>query len=81
MLRALCTTLGSWRAPLRNRVGMFFSARDYLADIKCTVAGTKFIEIRVPVIAGADDVKIFCLYSRGKTTGAGTVPVTLLIFQ
>jgi hypothetical protein len=58
-----------------------FSARDRFIDIECTVAGTKFIEIRIPVVAGADNIKVFFLFSRGKTAGAGTVPVTLLIFQ
>jgi hypothetical protein len=60
---------------------VLFPPNDRLIDIECTVTGTKIIEIRIPVVAGADYIKVFFLFSRGKTAGAGTVPVTLLIFQ
>ena len=40
-----------------------FSASDRFVYIKCTVAGTKIIEIRIPVVAGADNIKVFFPFS------------------
>jgi hypothetical protein len=57
------------------------SARNHFVYIKCTVTGAKIIEIGIPVITGADDVKVFLLFSRSEAARAGTVPVALLIFQ
>jgi hypothetical protein len=71
----------AWRAAFGNGSGCFPARCDLVTYIECTITGTKIIEIRIPVIAGADDVKILLLATGCKPARAGTVPVAFLIFQ
>jgi len=71
----------AWRAAFGNGFG-FFSAVCYIVtDIESTVTGTERIQIRIPVIAGTDDIEILSLFTGREPARACTVPVALFVFH
>lgn len=67
-------------AAIGHRTGYFPPVCNRVADIQGTVTGSEVIEIRIPVIAGADDIEILLFFAGRKPARAGRIPVTLLIF-
>src|SRR3970040_252714 len=67
-----------WWPSLRNTACRFFALQDSLGNVEGAIAPIIFIQIRVPVIAGTDNIHVFLLLSRSEP--AGTCPVAIPAF-
>jgi hypothetical protein len=80
-LRRRGFSLFGGRPPLRNRCQFPFSFEDLLRNVKGAVAGVIFGQVRIPIIARADNIQILFLFPRSQATGAGPVSIPAFIDQ
>jgi hypothetical protein len=67
--------------PLRDGLEFLLALQDGSGNIKGAVAGPVIIQIRVPIVAGADEVQVLVLITGSQAAGAGPVSVSFLIDQ
>jgi hypothetical protein len=74
---------GLWLgAPsLRHWLQILVAPGDLLRDVKSTIASAVLVQVRVAVVAGADDIQVFLSDPLGQATGTGRVAVSLLVGQ
>jgi hypothetical protein len=68
-------------APFRDGLEFLLPFQDCPGDIEGAVAAPVFIQVRVSVVAGADDVQVLLFVSRSQTAGAGPVSIPLFVDQ
>src|SRR5690606_5465571 len=55
----------SWWPSFRDGPDRDLIFQDRVADIEGTIAGIELIEVRIPVITGADDIPVLLAFSEG----------------
>jgi hypothetical protein len=69
------------RASFRDGLEFLLPLQDLPGDIEGAVAAPVFIQVRVPIVTGADDVQVLLFVSRSQTAGAGPVSIPLFVDQ
>jgi hypothetical protein len=66
------------RSPFWYLSDFFFSIDNFLGNVESAITCIELIEIRIPVITGADDVNVFFLFSFCEP--ARTCPISIPLF-
>ena len=67
--------------PFRDGLESLLSFQERPGNIEGAIAGPVIPQVRVPVIAGADDVQVLALIPGSQSAGTGPVAVSLLVDQ
>jgi hypothetical protein len=66
-------------AALRDGLGFLLASQYLIGDVEGTIAISPVQQVRVAVVAGADDVQVLLLVPRRQPTGTGPVAVPLFV--